>query len=159
MNYNKVNNIFGWVAFFIATLTYVLTLEPSTSFWDCGEFIACIYRLQVAHQPGAPLFTMIGKAFSLLSFGDLTKVAYWTNFSSALASGATILFLFWSITALAKKILVKRQEDLNQTNTILIIGAGLVGTLAYTFSDTFWFSAVESEVYAQSSLCTAIVFW
>ncbi|WP_158827089.1 glycosyltransferase family 117 protein [Mucilaginibacter lacusdianchii] len=159
MNYSKINNLFGWLTFLIATATYVLTLEPSTSFWDCGEFIACIYRLQVAHQPGAPLFTMIGKAFSLLSFGDRTKVAFWTNFSSALASGATILFLFWSITALAKKILVKRAEELTATNTILIIGAGLVGALAYTFSDTFWFSAVESEVYAQSSLCTAIVFW
>jgi hypothetical protein len=159
MNYNKINNIFGWIAFAIATITYVLTLEPSTSFWDCGEFIACIYRLQVAHQPGAPLFTMIGKVFSLLSFGDVTKVAYWTNMASALASSATILFLFWTITALAKKMLIKKAEDLNLANTIAIIGAGLVGALAYTFSDTFWFSAVESEVYAQSSLCTAIVFW
>lgn len=159
MNYNRTNNIFGWLAFLIASLTYILTLEPSASFWDCGEFIACIYRLQVAHQPGAPLFTMIGKAFSLLSMGDVHRVAYWTNIASALASGATILFLFWSITALAKKILVKTEADFNVTNTILIMGAGLVGALAYTWSDTFWFSAVESEVYAQSSLCTAIVFW
>lgn len=159
MNYNKINNLFGWIAFLIASITYILTLEPSASFWDCGEFIACIYRMQVAHQPGAPLFTMIGKAFSLLSFGNVHKVAYWTNMASALASGATILFLFWSITALAKKILIKTKEDLNATNLVLIIGAGLVGALAYTWSDTFWFSAVESEVYAQSSLCTAIVFW
>ncbi|MBK0378107.1 DUF2723 domain-containing protein [Mucilaginibacter segetis] len=159
MNYKKINNIFGWIAFAIASLTYVLTLEPSTSFWDCGEFIACIFRLEVAHQPGAPLFTMIGKVFSLLSFGNNNKVAYFTNLASALASGATIMFLFWTITALAKKMLVKVQEDLNTTNIILIIGAGLVGALAYTYSDTFWFSAVESEVYAQSSLCTAIVFW
>jgi hypothetical protein len=159
MNYNKTNNIFGWATFIIASLTYILTLEPSTSFWDCGEFIACIYRLQVAHQPGAPLFTMIGKVFSLLSFGDNTKVAYFTNMSSALASGATILFLFWTITALAKKILVKAHEEVTATQQILIIGAGLVGALAYTFSDTFWFSAVESEVYALSSLCTAVVFW
>ena len=159
MNYNKINNIFGWVAFVIATLTYVLTLEPSASFWDCGEFIACIYRLQVAHQPGAPLFTMIGKVFSLLSFGDIHRVAYWTNIASALASGATILFLFWSITALGRKLLIKKEGDENITNIILIMGAGLVGALAYTYSDTFWFSAVESEVYAQSSLCTAIVFW
>jgi len=159
MNYTKTNNLFGWLAFLIAAVTYTLTLEPSTSFWDCGEFIACAYRLQVAHQPGAPLFTMIGKVFSLLSFGDVTKVAFWTNMASALASAATILFLFWSITMLAKKILVKKAEDLNSTNIILIIGSGLVGALAYTFSDTFWFSAVESEVYAQSSLCTAIVFW
>ncbi|MDB5911008.1 MAG: hypothetical protein JWP34_5125, partial [Massilia sp.] len=159
MKYNKINNLFGWVAFIIASLTYILTLEPSASFWDCGEFIACIYRLQVAHQPGAPLFTMIGKVFSLLSLGDVTKVAYWTNIASALASGATILFLFWTITALAKKILIKKEEDLHLTNLILIMGAGMVGALAYAFSDTFWFSAVESEVYAQSSLCTAIVFW
>ncbi|MDB5115828.1 MAG: hypothetical protein JWQ79_1320, partial [Mucilaginibacter sp.] len=159
MKYNKTNNLFGWIAFVIASLTYILTLEPSASFWDCGEFIACIYRLQVAHQPGAPLFTMIGKVFSLLSFGNVTKVAYWTNMASALASGATIMFLFWSITALAKKILIKKHEDLHLTNFILIMGAGLVGALAYAYSDTFWFSAVESEVYAQSSLCTAIVFW
>jgi hypothetical protein len=159
MNYTKTNNLFGWLAFLIAAITYTLTLEPSTSFWDCGEFIACAYRLQVAHQPGAPLFTMIGKVFSLLSMGDVTRVAYWTNMASALASAATILFLFWSITMLAKKILVKTAEDMNTTNMILIMGSGLVGALAYTFSDTFWFSAVESEVYAQSSLCTAIVFW
>jgi hypothetical protein len=159
MNYNKYNNIFGWATFFIAAITYTLTLEPSTSFWDCGEFIACIYRLQVAHQPGAPLFTMIGKVFSLLSLGDKNKVAYFTNLSSALASAATIMFLFWTITALAKKMLVKAGEELSVTNLILIVGSGLVGALAYTFSDTFWFSAVESEVYAQSSLCTAIVFW
>jgi len=159
MNYNKINNIFGWLAFAIAAITYTLTLEPSTSFWDCGEFIACIYRLQVAHQPGAPLFTIIGKVFSLFSLGDNTKVAYWTNMGSALASAATILFLFWTITALVKKILVKKGEEITAVNVITIIGAGLVGALAYTFSDTFWFSAVESEVYALSSLCTAIVFW
>ena len=94
MSYTKTNNLFGWLTFIVASLTYILTLEPSTSFWDCGEFIACIYRMQVAHQPGAPLFTMIGKVFSLFSFGNTAKVAYWTNVSSALASGATILFLF-----------------------------------------------------------------
>ncbi|PWK74237.1 heme A synthase [Mucilaginibacter oryzae] len=159
MNYKKLNNIFGWAAFAIATITYILTLEPSSSFWDCGEFIACIYRLQVAHQPGAPLFTIIGKVFTLLSMGDNTRVAYWANMASALASGATIMFLFWTITALAKKLLVKTQEQLNVTNLILILGAGMVGALAYAWSDTFWFSAVESEVYAQSSLCTAVVFW
>jgi hypothetical protein len=159
MNYNKTNNIFGWATFIIASICYILTLEPSSSFWDCGEFIACIYRLQVAHQPGAPLFTMIGKVFSLLSFGNNNKVAYFTNMSSALASGATIMFLFWTVTALAKKILVKANEEITTTNLILIIGSGLVGSLAYAFSDTFWFSAVESEVYALSSLCTAIVFW
>ena len=159
MNYKKINNYTGWLAFGIALITYTLTLEPSVSFWDCGEFIACIYRMQVAHQPGAPLFTMIGKVMTLLSFGNNTKVAWWANFTSAIASAATILFLFWTITALAKKMLIKKAEDLTLANLIAIMGAGMVGALAYTFSDTFWFSAVESEVYAQSSLCTAIVFW
>src|SRR3954471_11759446 len=159
MEYKKINNLLGWLCFVIAAITYILTLEPTVSFWDCGEFIACAYRLQVSHQPGYPLFAMLGKVFSLLSLGDNAKVPYFTNMGSALASGATILFLFWTITALAKKILVKKAEDLNLTNMILIMGAGMVGALAYTFSDTFWFSAVESEVYAQSSLCTAVVFW
>ncbi|MEX8547503.1 MAG: DUF2723 domain-containing protein [Mucilaginibacter sp.] len=158
MKYPKINNLFGWLAFLIAAVTYILTLEPYASFWDCGEFIACAYRLQVAHQPGAPLFTMIGKVFSLLA-ADKTKVAYMINMSSALSSAATIMFLFWTITALAKKIVVKTASEISLSQTILIIGAGLVGALAYAWSDTFWFSAVESEVYAQSSLCTAIVFW
>ena len=104
MQYNKINNLLGWLCFLIAAITYVLTLEPSVSFWDCGEFISCAYRLQVSHQPGYPLFAMLGKAFSLLSFGNNAKVAYCTNLMSALASGATIMFLFWTITALAKKL-------------------------------------------------------
>ncbi|MGI4729987.1 MAG: glycosyltransferase family 117 protein, partial [Janthinobacterium lividum] len=158
MKYQKINNLFGWLAFLIAATTYILTLEPYGSFWDCGEFIACAYRLQVAHQPGAPLFTMIGKLFSLLA-ANRKQVAYCVNLSSALASAATIMFLFWTITAFAKKILVKRALEFDMATTILIIGAGLVGSLAYAWSDTFWFSAVEAEVYALSSLCTAIVFW
>ncbi|WP_299289543.1 DUF2723 domain-containing protein, partial [uncultured Mucilaginibacter sp.] len=158
MKYHKINNLFGWLAFLIAAVTYILTLEPFASFWDCGEFIACAYRLQVAHQPGAPLFTMIGKVFSLFA-ADKAHVAYLINMSSGLASAATIMFLFWTITALAKKIVVKTASEISLSQTILIIGAGLVGALAYAWSDTFWFSAVESEVYAQSSLCTAIVFW
>src|SRR6185503_1862205 len=141
-----------------ATATYVLTLEPSVSFWDCGEFISCAYRLQVSHQPGYPLFAMLGKAFSLLSFGDRTKVAYFTNLMSALASGATIMFLFWTITALAKK-LMKASGELTRLQQIQVIGAGLVGALAFTYTDTFWFSAVETIVFALSSLCTAVVFW
>lgn len=159
MNYTKINNIFGWICFFIATLTYVLTLEPSVSFWDCGEFIASALKMQVVHQPGAPLFLMLQRFFSLFAGGDLTKVAYWMNIGSAVSSGATILFLFWTITALAKKLIVKAGEELTTAKTISIMGAGLVGALAYTYSDSFWFSAVESEVYAQSSLFTAIVFW
>ncbi|UOE47140.1 DUF2723 domain-containing protein [Mucilaginibacter sp. SMC90] len=159
MSYNKINNLLGWLCFTLASLTYILTLEPSVSFWDCGEFISCAYKLQVSHQPGYPLFAMIGKAFSLLSMGDSTKVAYFTNLGSALASGATIMFLFWSITALAKKLLAIKHTPVNKTQTLQIMGAGLTGALAFTFTDTFWFSAVETIVFAWSSLCTALVFW
>ncbi|WP_316800992.1 DUF2723 domain-containing protein [Pedobacter frigidisoli] len=159
MNYSKVNNIVGWICFLIATITYVLTLEPSASFWDCGEFIASAFRMQVVHQPGAPLFLMLQRFFSIFAAGDLTRIAYWMNVGSAVSSGATILFLFWTITALAKKTLVKAGEELTTAKLISIMGAGAVGALAYTYSDSFWFSAVESEVYAQSSLFTAIVFW
>ncbi len=159
MNYTKTNNILGWACFAIATITYILTLEPTASFWDCGEFIAAAFKLQVVHQPGAPLFLMIQKVFSLLAFGDTSRIAYWMNVGSALSSGATILFLFWTITALAKKALLNQGEELSTAKLIIIMGSGAVGALAYTFSDSFWFSAVESEVYAMSSLCTAIVFW
>jgi hypothetical protein len=159
MKYNKINNLLGWLCFTIASATYILTLERSVSFWDCGEFIACAYRLQVAHQPGYPLFAMLGKAFSLLSFGDRSKVPYFANLSSALASGATIMFLFWTITAMAKKMLAAGDKTLNETRTGLIMSAGLVGALAFAYTDTFWFSAVEYIVFAWSSLCTAMVFW
>ncbi len=159
MNYNRTNNLFGWITFVIASVVYILTLEPSASFWDCGEFISAAYKLQIVHQPGAPLFLMIQKMFSLLAGGDIHRLAYWMNVGSALCSGATILFLFWTITALAKKALWKQGEELTTDKLIVIMGTGLVGALAYTFSDSFWFSAVESEVYAMSSLCTAVVFW
>ena len=159
MNYSKTNNLLGWLCFLIAAITYTLTLEPTASFWDCGEFIASAYKLQIVHQPGAPLFLMIGKIFSLLAGSDVSRVAFWMNMSSALASAATILFLFWTVTALARKVLIKSDEEISTGKLITIMGAGVVGALAYTFSDTFWFSAVEAEVYALSSLCTAIVFW
>ncbi|MDR6784211.1 hypothetical protein ABIE26_002400 [Pedobacter africanus] len=159
MNYSKINNLTGWFCFLVAAVTYILTLEPSVSFWDCGEFIASAYKMQVVHQPGAPLFLMIQRFFSLFAFGDAQKIAYFMNVGSAIASAATILFLCWTITALAKKILVKGNEEISKANLISIMGAGIVGALAYTFSDSFWFSAVESEVYALSSLFTAIVFW
>src|SRR6201994_2047031 len=133
MRYSKINNLLGWLCFAIAAFTYILTLEPSVSFWDCGEFIACAFRLQVSHQPGYPLFAMLGKAFSLLSMGDNTKVPYFTNMGSALASGATVMFLFWTITALTKKILVKKDEPVETPRLILIMGAGLVGALAFTY--------------------------
>ncbi|MDN3579834.1 glycosyltransferase family 117 protein [Mucilaginibacter flavus] len=159
MQYKKINNLLGWLCLGIAFSTYVLTLEPSVSFWDCGEFISCAYRLQVSHQPGYPMFAMLGKVFSLLSFGNNTKVPYFTNLGSALASGATIMFLFWTITALAKKLLTAKGDEATSSQTILIMGAGLVGALAFAYTDTFWFSAVETIVFALSSLCTAIVFW
>src|ERR1700710_1336288 len=159
MQFNKINNLLGWLCFVIASLTYIRTLEPSVSFWDCGEFISCAYRLQVSHQPGYPLFAMLGKAFSLLSMGDRTKVAYCTNLMSALASAATIMFLFWTITALSKKLLASKAALTDNVKLYLTMGAGLVGALAFTFTDTFWFSAVETIVFALSSLCTAIVFW
>jgi len=159
MPYNKLNNLLGWLCFAIAATTYILTLEPSVSFWDCGEFISCAFRLQISHQPGYPLFAMIGKAFSLLSLGDNTKVAYFTNMASALASAATVMFLFWTITALAKKMLVKRGEAVNSSTQTLIMGAGLVGALAFAYTDTFWYSAVETIVFAQAALCVSVVFW
>src|ERR1700761_5413745 len=159
MAYKKINNLLGWFCFAIAATTYILTLERSVSFWDCGEFIACAARLQVSHQPGYPLFAMLGKVFSLLSFGDKTKMAYFMNFGSALASGATIMFLFWTITALARKLVERNTVMQQEWRTGLIMCAGLVGALAFAYTDTFWFSAVEYIVFSWSSLCTAIVFW
>jgi len=159
MQYNKINNLLGWLCFVIASTTYILTLEPSVSFWDCGEFIACAYRLQVSHQPGYPLFAMICKVFSLLSMGDNTKVAYFTNMACALASGATIMFLYWTIVLIARKMALKNNDVIDRSKQILIMGAGLVGALAFAFTDTFWFSAVETIVFAMSALCTAVVFW
>ncbi|TAF73308.1 MAG: DUF2723 domain-containing protein [Bacteroidetes bacterium] len=160
LTYKKSNNIAGWFVFAIATIVYAITAEQTASFWDCGEFIACAYKLQVPHPPGAPFFLLVGRMFSFLALGDVTQVAYWINMSSVLSSSFTILFLFWSITLLARKIVLTNPTDVPTTaQTISIIGSGLVGSLAYTFSDTFWFSAVEAEVYAMSSFFTAVVFW
>ncbi|MCU0340020.1 MAG: DUF2723 domain-containing protein, partial [Spirosomaceae bacterium] len=157
--FNRLNNIVGWVAFAAALVTYTLTVERTASFWDCGEFIACSYKLQVPHPPGAPFFLLLGRLFSMLALGDVTQVAYWVNMLSVLSSAFTILFMFWSITLLARKIVGKADEDLSTGDTIAVIGAGLVGALAYTWSDSFWFSAVEAEVYGLSSFFTAIVIW
>ncbi|MEO1051791.1 MAG: DUF2723 domain-containing protein [Bacteroidota bacterium] len=160
MDFKKINNLTGWFVFLIATVVYLLTLEMTASFWDCGEFIAVSYKLMVPHPPGAPLFLLIGRMFSFLALGDVTRVAYWINVSSVLSSSFTILFLFWSITLIGRKILrVKDGDDIPMSKTLLLMGAGLVGSLAYTFSDSFWFSAVEAEVYAMSSFFTAFVFW
>ncbi len=156
--YKRLNNILGWVVFTIASTVYILTSEPTMSFWDCGEYIATAFKLEVGHPPGAPLFQLIGRFFSLFAFGDLSLVARMVNTMSALASGFTILFLFWTITMIAKKIVIRQYGEIGN-RTYAIMGAGLVGALAYTFSDSFWFSAVEGEVYAMSSFFTAIVFW
>jgi hypothetical protein len=156
--FRRVNNITGWVVFAIASTVYLLTAEPTTSFWDCGEYIATAFKLQVGHPPGAPLFQMIGRFFSLFAFGNTANVAFMVNAMSALSSGFTILFLFWSITHLTRK-LVSTEGTSMGGEIFTIIGSGLVGALAYTFSDSFWFSAVEGEVYAMSSFFTAFVFW
>jgi hypothetical protein len=155
-NYKRVNNITGWIVFAIAAFTYLSTIEPTASFWDCGEYIATAYKLEVGHPPGAPLFNLMGRFFTL--FTDKAHAAKAVNSLSALFSAFTILFLFWSITALVKKIALKR-GDLTNASLIAIMGSGAVGALAYTFSDSFWFSAVEGEVYAGSSFFTAIVVW
>ena len=158
-NFTRLNNIVGWAIFAVALLTYTLTVEPTASFWDCGEFIACSYKLQVPHPAGAPLFLLIGRMASLLAGGDVTKVALMVNMVSVIASAFTILFMFWTISLLARKIFGKKGENLDTTETILVLGASAVGSLVYTFSDSFWFSAVEAEVYGMSSFFTAIVIW
>ena len=156
-NFTKWNTIFGWAIFVIALLTYTLTLEPTVSYWDCGEYIATSVKLQVGHPPGAPLFQMLGAFFALFT-NDVTEIAKMVNFMSALASAFTILFLFWTITSLAKK-LMKTTAEMSKSTSMVILGSGAVGALAYTFSDSFWFSAVEGEVYAMSSFLMALLFW
>ena len=156
--YKFVNNLVGWITFLIAATVYCLTIEPTASFWDCPEFITTGYKLEVGHPPGAPFFMLVANLFSQFA-SDPSEVAKMVNYMSALMSGACILFLFWSITHLVRKLVVKDEEHITAGQTALIMGSGLVGALAYTFSDTFWFSAVEGEVYAFSSLFTAVVFW
>ena len=160
MNFQKTNNITGWLTFAIALVVYWVTMEETASYWDCGEFIATSYKLEVSHPPGAPLFMLIGRLFSFLAMGDVTRVAYWINMISVLSSAFTILFLFWTITLFGRKMMGIRQDgSVTESQTWLLVGAGLVGSLAYTFSDSFWFSAVEAEVYALSSFFTAFVVW
>ncbi|MGK2863584.1 MAG: glycosyltransferase family 117 protein [Chitinophagaceae bacterium] len=159
MNFRKVNNLTGWAVFLAALVTYVLTREARGSLWDTGEFIASAQKLQLPHPPGAPVFVLLGRFFIIL-FGDNGQTAgSAVNFMSALASAATILFLFWSITHFARKMFVGVGEALTSQQLFTTMAAGLVGALAYTFSDSFWYSAVEGEVYALSSFFTAIVFW
>lgn len=157
--YKLINNIAGWTVFLIAAVVYLMTIEPTTSFWDCGEFITSAYKLEVGHPPGAPFFMLTANAFTQLT-SDPANVAVLVNAMSALLSALTILFLFWTITHLTRKLVLKTdQQFLTISQIIVVIGSGLVGALAYTFSDTFWFSAVEAEVYAFSSMFTALVFW
>lgn len=157
--FEKINNITGWSVFIIATIVYWLTVEPTASYWDCGEFISVSYKLEVPHPPGAPFFLLVGRLFSFFAMGDVEKVAYWINIVSVLSSGFTILFLFWTITLFGRKLIKIQNGMLSEGQTWLLIGAGLIGSLAYTFSDSFWFSAVEAEVYAMSSFFTAFVVW
>ena len=150
MSFKKLNNIVGWCVFLIATIVYFLTMEPTVSWWDCGEYISTSYKLQVGHPPGAPTFQLIGRLFTMFAFGDVTKVAMMINIMSCLCSSFTILFLFWTISMLAQKL---------KLSDLAVLSASAIGALAYTFTDSFWFNAVEGEVYAMSSLMTAITFW
>src|SRR5688572_13567779 len=160
MNFQKTNNITGWIVFTIALAVYWLTMEETASYWDCGEFIAVSYKLEVPHPPGAPLYLLIGRLFSFLAMGDTSKVAYWVNFSSVLASAFCSVFLFWSITLFGRKLLkVSKLDEITEGQTWLLVAAGVVGSMAYTFSESAWFSAAEAEVYAMSSFFTAFVVW
>lgn len=156
--YNTINNLVGWLTFVVAAFTYCMTIEPTASFWDCPEFITTGYKLEVGHPPGAPFFMLTANLFSQFA-SDPSQVARMVNIMSALMSAACILFLFWSITHLAKKLICPDDNQMTTGKLITIMGSGVVGALAYTWSDTFWFSAVEGEVYAYSSLFTALVFW
>lgn len=157
MNFKKINNLVGIVVLLVASVVFVSTVEPSTSLWDCGEYISTSNRLEVGHPPGAPTFMMLGRLIS--AFTGPANAAYMVNVLSALSSALTILFLFWTITHLAKKLLLREEEELSKGSIVAIMGAGIVGGFAYMFSDTFWFSAEEGEVYAMSSFFTAITFW
>ncbi|MBN2348497.1 MAG: DUF2723 domain-containing protein [Bacteroidales bacterium] len=157
--FQLLNTLVGWVVFIIASIVYLSTIEPTASFWDCGEFIASAFKLEVGHPPGAPFFMILARFFTIFARNDVTSVAKMVNSLSALASAFTILFLFWTITHLAKKFVSQSENQISSAAIILILGSGVIGSLAYTFSDSFWFSAVEGEVYATSSLFTALVFW
>ncbi len=157
VKFNRLNILTGWLMFLISGIVYTLTVEPTVSFWDTGEFILSAFKLQVGHPPGAPLFLMIGRIATLFAGGDVSKVALSMNMLSAICSAFTIMFLFWTITHLVRRVLYKGKEG--DENNLPIIASGVIGALAYTFSDTFWFSAVEGELYALSSLVTGLVFW
>ena len=158
--YNIINNSLGWLCFLIAGVSYLLTIEPTASFWDCPEFISQGFKLEVGHPPGNPIFMLAARFAINLIGGDVTKVAMAVNSMNALLSAGTIMLLFWTITHLMRRLIVKDgSESISTAKIITIFGSGLVGALAYAWSDTFWYSAVEGEVYSFSSFCTALVFW
>jgi len=157
--YRLIDNITGWVVFAVAAFTYLMTIEPTASLWDCGEYIASAYKLEVGHPPGNPVFMVMARFFTLFAAGNTSNVAAMVNAMSALVSAFTILFLFWTITHLARRIILRDIKDYSSAGITAVMAAGIVGALAFTFSDSFWFSAVEGEVYASSSLFTAMVFW
>lgn len=158
-SFKRWNNLVGWTVFAIAALVYLMTMEPVSSLWDCSEFIATSYKLEVGHPPGAPLFMMLARLATLFAFGNPEYVAMTVNALNSLASAFCILFLFWTITHIARRLIARNGGELTQANIWAVLGAGAVGALAYTFTDTFWFSAIEAEVYALSSMFTALVVW
>ncbi|MEQ8686757.1 MAG: DUF2723 domain-containing protein [Imperialibacter sp.] len=158
-NFKLINNLTGWAVFFVALTVYALTLEPTASFWDCGEFIAASYKLQIPHPPGPPFFLLLGRFFTFLALGDTEQIAFWVNMMSAVSSALAVMFLYWSIVLLASKILKAEHFDLQSKDALVLMGSGVTGSLAFAFSDTFWFSAVEAEVYAMSMFFTAVAFW
>lgn len=155
-NFKKWDTILGWIVFFIALITYGLTVEPTASFWDCGEYISTSAKLQVGHPPGAPFFQMMGAFFSMFAPSP-EQVALMVNYMSVFSSAFTVLLLFWSTTLLVKKIII-RDEEITNAKAIAILGSGLVGALTYTYSDSFWFNAVEAEVYAMAMLFMSLMF-
>ncbi len=157
--FKRLNNLTGWAVFLVSLVVYTLTVERTSSFWDCGEFISVSYKLMVPHPPGAPFYLLIGRIFSFLAFGNEMMVAFWINMISVLSSAFTVLFTFWTITLLGERLLGLDNKEKDSNQSILLLAAGVVGALALTFSDTFWFSAGEAEVYAMSSLFTAFAFW
>ncbi|MDX2250371.1 MAG: DUF2723 domain-containing protein [Bacteroidia bacterium] len=159
MIYNRINNYTGWGVFLIALVTYLLTMAPTASFWDCGEFIACSNELEVPHPPGAPFFLLLGRIFAMFAFGDVTQIAFMVNLLSVLCSAFTVLFTFWITTHLGRRIVLTKDKEPSTQQTLAIMAAGVVGGLACTFADSFWFNAVEAEVYAMSSFFTAVVVW
>ena len=157
--FKRWNNITGWAVFAVAAIVYLMTMEPVSSLWDCSEFIATSYKLEVGHPPGAPLFMMLARLATLFAFGNPDYVGIAVNAMNSLASAFCILFLFWTVTHLARRLLTRNGGELSVADTVAVLGAGAVGALAYTFTDTFWFSAIEGEVYALSSMFTALVVW